>query len=195
MPASKIINNYLLFLFSILLIITSCKDKDDNKKTGDQPTIDSTKITPPKAAFTGGSLDTLWMLSSDFSQKPEKIIFSFTIDANTKLTLHGWKDKGGSNQFDTDPNYKFNNGRSGLLQYGPDMYFGNVVLQQSDVAKIINKIKQGNYTYVLLIPSIINTKHIGYSVYVSNDDPRITGKVLVVDPTGADLNPSPPKNY
>jgi hypothetical protein len=195
MSRSKVMHRCMLLLSFSLLLATSCKNEDNKKNSGEQTLSDSSKATPPKAAFTGGTLDTLWIASGNFASKPEKIIFSVTIDANDHLNIHGWNVKAGANQFDTDPNYKLSIGKASTLKYGPDMYFGNMVLQQSDVNKIIQKINQGRYEYVVFAPTIINNNHIGYQIFVSHNSPALTGNVLSIDPTGTDLNPSPPKNY
>jgi hypothetical protein len=72
------------------------------------------------------------------------------------------------------------------------MYFGNLVIHQSDFTTIRNKVNSGNYTKVLFVPKIVNS-HIGYDIFVGKDDQQMS--VLAVDPTGTEANPSPPKNY
>jgi hypothetical protein len=187
-------------LFSCILIIAvSCNNVKDNGKT-DAPVVSDSNITkadPVKqagAALIGGTLDTLWISATDFPANPEKIVFSFTIDQYDKLKLHGWKVKGGATQFDDLPNYKLQNaGQHNGGTYGPNIYFGNLVLKQSDVKAIRRKINQGGYTKVLFVPRPFKTYFIAYDIFVGKDNAAI--KVLAVDPTGSEANPSPPKNY
>lgn len=190
----------VIFSSCLFLVIVSCNDGGDKPGTDTPASTDSdikTDVTPAKtpaaAALIGGTLDTLWISSTDFPLNPEKIIFSFTIDPNNKLKLHGWKVKNGPDQFDPTPNYKLTNGgQHKSSTYGPDMYFGNIVLMLNDVATIRNLIRQGGYTKVLFVPGVTDG-HIGYKIFVGKDDQQMS--ILAVDPTGTVANPSPPKNY
>jgi hypothetical protein len=191
----------LCFLSSLFLIAASCDNGKDEGKTEAVTSTDNTstnKQTASTPALVGGTLDTLSMAASDFpGQGPgpvPRMVFSFTIDATDELKLHGWNDKGGANQFDPVPNYQLNNGgQHNGGTYGPNMYFGNIVIAQSDVAKIRNKINQGNYTTVLFVPKIVNTNHIGYDIFVGKPGAQII--IMAVDPTNVEANPSPPRNY
>jgi len=190
--------SFISFFSWLLIVIVSCKDAKETGQPGTLTISDTNNkktvvAEAPAAALIGGTLDTLWIASTDFPANPEKIIFTFTIDQNDKLKLHGWKVKNGPIEFDLTPNYRLiNAGQHNGGTYGPNMYFGSLVLQQNDVARIINKIRQGHYTKVLFVPYVDNG-HIGYKIFVGKDDQKMS--ILVVDPTNADANPSPPKNY
>ena len=191
--------SFISFFSWLLIVIVSCKDaqetgKPDTLANSDTNDKKAVVAVAPAAALIGGTLDTLWISNTDFPAIPEKIIFTFTIDAGNKLKLHGWKVKNGPNQFDPTPNYRLTNaGQHKSSTYGPDMYFGSIVLKSSDVQTIINKIRQGNYTKVLFVPKVTDA-HISYNIFVGKDDGQQIS-ALVVDPTGTEANPSPPKNY
>jgi len=191
--------SFISFFSWLLIVIVSCKDAKETGQPGTLTISDTNNkktvvAEAPAAALIGGTLDTLWISNTDFPANPEKIIFTFTIDASNELKLHGWKVKNGSNQFDPTPNYRLTNaGQHKSSTYGPDMYFGSIVLKSSDVQTIINKIRQGNYTKVLFVPKVTDG-HIGYNIFVGKDDGQQIS-ALAVDPTGTEANPSPPKNY
>ena len=191
---------YIPVLLFMLMLAVSCSDDKDDSKSEATTTDAASETEKPElqlAPLIGGTLDTLWIASASFPNNPEKIVFSFSIDANDNLKLHGWKVKAGPNQFDDAPNYILTNaGQHKGGTYGADMYFDNIILQQNDVAKIRTAINQGNYTKVLFVPKKIgvNLAHLAYDIFLGKDGPQPLD-VLVVDPTGLEANPSPPKNY
>jgi hypothetical protein len=183
------------FLSGLLVIAVSCNNGKDEGKTEAVTTNDSNGTNKqPAPALVGGTLDTLWMPTNAFPANGARVVFSVIIDANDKLTLHGWRDNGGPNQFSNAPNYQLTNaGQHNGGTYGPNMYFGNIILRQLDVATINQMISQGNYTKVLFVPEIIGTNHLVYHIFLGNGNAQV--EIMAVVPTNTDANPSPPRNY
>jgi hypothetical protein len=193
------LQGFICFTTCMLLLISSCNNGNDDGKT-DTPSSSNTTTEvakPPAPALVGGTLDTLWMPVGSFPANGARVVFSIIIDANDKLTLNGWRDNGGPNQFNTPPDYILTNtGQHNGSMYGPNMYFGNVVLRQQDVAAInqlINAAPPGTYTKVLFVPKMVNTNHIGYDIFLGNNNDEVS--IMTVVPTGEEANPSPPRDY
>jgi len=181
--------------------MASCNNGGDEKKGTENSVADSRKNTSgteqvqPKAMALTGTLDNLWVGASEFNALPnKKLVFSFTFRTNDTLTLHGWFCKGlvCTGSYDTGPAIKLIKGKASAESYGPEVYFGNVILQGGDVHDI-QKILGTKYKYVVFVPK--NTGgFINYRIYVTNDNPALVKAFTSVD-TEVDANPSPPKNY
>jgi hypothetical protein len=198
------LTGYSLFICFTIILITSCnnggkKNKDSVNSVED--TIDKTtevKEESSKAKTITGTLDNLWVKKSDFNSldKDKKVVFSFTFQPNDTLTLYGWSCKGAlgscNGTYYTNPDIKLLKGITSGISYGPQVYFGNIILHKNAVKKIVNGFK--TYTYVVFVPQN-NGGFITYKIFVTNDDPTQSIKALVLDPTGEDANPSPPKDY
>lgn len=188
---------YSLLFFFLVLLFTACNSNSEEKK--DEKEM-SAEPSPIKNGLTGGTLDTLSVAISDISTylQPQgaKLVFSFTFETADKLTLHGWAVK--PTQFDSLPNIKLKNYFTGPLSYGVNTYFGNIVLGQSDIAEINNKIRQNpTMKYILFAPDKIVKNYVVYRIIltdklrVSKDDALVVAAVS----TDAYANPSPPKTY
>ncbi len=182
------LTSYSFILFAAIILIASCNNGGDEKKGTENSVEDTSKKTPevkqeqPKAIAIAGTLDNLWADASEFKKLPnKKLVFSFTFRTNDTLTLYGWTCKGVicTGAYDTDPAIKLTKGQAANESYGPEVYFGNVILQGSEVHDIQKKLG-ATYTYVV--------------IFVSNDNPALVKTFTSVD-TGIDANPSPPKNY
>lgn len=180
----------LLFFCTVCFILASCKDKDDKKEDAKQDL--SEKTGPVSEILTTGSLDTLFIERQAFDTigNGSKLVFSFTFKNTDTLTLHGWVQKQG-NKFDSLPNIKLKNLRAGGLTYGVNKYFGNIILTPSEYNKIkVALIPQMNF--VLFAP-FLSGNNIAYRVFVSDKIKGEKEQILVINPTGAVANPSPPK--
>ena len=195
----KIKNAGIMCALAFVLLLNACKN-DDKTDTGDTTTAATTASSPTtatatKAATLSGLLDTLWVTAADFKNLDnKKLVFSFTFRDPDTLTLFGWSCKGVicNGSYNTDPDIKLIKGHQSAVNYGPKVIFGNVILQANEVSTIKKKIGT-TYSYVVFVP-VNDGEFIRYDIYVSNDDPSLI-KVLVLDPTGVDANPSPPKTY
>jgi hypothetical protein len=186
----------LTFLFLI-----SC-----NSTSSEQPKSDTTaaianeSALPPSPRYNlEGNLDTLFIPVGEFKTfHSNKIIFRFYIKNSDTLTLRGWFEKA---KFDTLPDVILSNGRtSNTAKFGPDNYFGNLVLRNNDIQTIIRKINSTTPapTYVLFAPQTDSAfvSQINYSILLTSDDPHplIPVKATTATSTGTFLNPSPPRN-
>jgi len=196
-----------LFFF-VLLSISSCKDDKDENTTGTNTSaITSTDATAPKNAATTtatdgqksaaltGTLDTLWIEASEFKKlKQRKLVFSFAFRDTDTLTLYGWTCKGAIcvGSYNTDPDIKLKKGQPSTVSYGPNVIFGNIVLQGDDVKEIQRKLV-APYTYVIFIPKNLG-EGIAYDIYIASGKSALIQDFALED-TGIDANPSPPKIY
>lgn len=173
----------------IVFLLASCAGNDDKKKTGDP--AQEVKTPPITEVLTTGSLDTLYAERAVFDNigNGSKLVFSFTFKDPDTLTLHGWQLKPG-NKFDSLPNIILKNLRPSGVNYGVNKYFGNVVLTPNEFNKIKSALTAG-MNYVLFAP-FLQGNNIAYRVFVSKNIIG-TKEILVVTPTGAVANPSPPK--
>ncbi len=180
---------YLLYAF-ILLFIASCNGNEDTKKNTATPVAATPQQT---ASLNPGTLDTLYIERQAFDTlgNGAKLVFSFTFKAVDTLTLHGWLVKGPN--FDSLPNLKLKNWHTSSYSYGVGIYFGNVVLRNQEIVKIKSSLNS-NSNYVLFAPYLLGN-NIMYRIYVSDKLHGPKDQILVISPTGADANPSPPKSY
>jgi len=193
--------------FIVIFSISSCKDDNDENTSGTNASaITSTDATAStntatttttdgqKPAALTGTLDTLWVDASEFKKlKHRKLVFSFTFRDPDTLTLYGWTCKGAIcvGSYDTDPNIKLKKGQRSNTQYGPNVIFGNIVLQGNDVDEIQKKLV-APYIYVIFIPKNMG-EAIAYDIYISSAKSFV--KDFALEDTGFDANPSPPKIY
>jgi len=185
----------------IAILIFSCKDDSKTPKTDvsiipDNSIKDTVMPAAQKAAVIGGYLDTLWTDRATFDKLPNsRYVFEITYRTNDTLTLHGWEAKGLlGHTFSPNPDIKLEKGHASPLSYGPDIYFGNMILHNNDIKEIKKRLKDNNAQYVLFAPQITD-EHIWYKIFLSNDPPSIMVKGFAVIATGIDANPSPPKEY
>ena len=180
---------YLVYAF-VLLFITSCNGNEDTKKNTAPPMATTPGQT---ASLSPGKLDTLYVERQAFDTlgNGAKLVFSFTFKAADTLTLHGWLVKGPN--FDSLPNLKLKNWHASTYSYGTGTYFGNVVLRNQEIVKIKSSLNS-NSNYVLFAPFLLGN-NIMYKIFVSDKLYGPKDQILVISPTGADANPSPPKSY
>lgn len=195
--------NQLLLSLIVLATLYACNSGDKKNAestestatTASSPTTETTPSTSAKAAALTGYLDTLWITADSFKTLPnKKVVFSFAFRDPDTLTLYGWYCRGvicvGSYDNQDRPDVGLTKGHQSPVAYGPNVTFGNIIL--SDVKKIKNMIGT-KYRYVVFAPERYGD-FIKYVIYLSNDDPALI-KVLALDPTGVEANPSPPKSY
>lgn len=184
-----------LFVLLIVSFITSCKNGADNQNTEKKDTTSVSQSNLPMAGLTGGPLDTLYADSASFAKLPnKKIVFVVTFRPNDTLTFHGWAaDK--DTVFGQNPEIQLKEYSTSTLNYTTGMYFGNLVLKANAVNQIQAKLNSEHAHSVVFAPKLVNGTHIGYDIYISQQDLSITGKVLSITTTGFSANPSPPANY
>jgi hypothetical protein len=188
-----------LFFLSILSLIAACNNATQEKKSsgGDTAAAAKSEVQTSSAipGLIGGTLDTLFVVSDSFAKLPnKKIVFAFTFKQNDTLTLDGWALQN-NGAFNDNPDIQLLKYNPSGYSYGNGMYFGNVVLQNGDVQKIQNQLKQLNGKTVLFAPKLVNTTHIGYEILISTETIGGSRKALNSTSTGVDANPSPPKGY
>lgn len=185
-------------LASALLCACNNDDNSDADSTASGATTASSPVTtstPQIASALTGLLDTLWVSADSFMKLPnKKIVFSFAFRKPDTLTLHGWYCRGaiclGSYNDQPYPDIGLTKGRPSTVTYGPNVTFGNIILK--NVKKIQDMIGT-KYKYVIFVPEKYGD-FIKYVIYLGTEDPTLI-QVLVVDPTGVEANPSPPKTY
>jgi len=190
---SKYFNLYRIpvFFIAAILLLSSCKDKDD-KKTADTPA--TAEKAPPAAGLTGGTLFILYADSASFNALKHKAVFSFVFKSEDGLTLAGWDDKA---PFDPDPDLELQrNLPVAGVTYSVGTYFGNLVISTADVNKIQNDIKN-KYRYIFFTPDNDIPNHIRYKITYGNTLPTTMQEAqgLVAPAVDTYANPSPPKNY
>lgn len=189
-----IFSGYSFFFLLTFFLLVSCKDDDKDTKTND---VSMTEAKGPITnALTTGSLDTLYIERSAFDniQGNVKLAFSFTFKVPDTLTLHGWIYRGNQIQYDSLPNMILKNTNASGYTYTIGTYFGNVVITVPDYARIKSALNNPAMKYVLFAPQP-DGNNIMYKIFVSDKLSETKETILVVTPTGADANPSPPKNY
>ena len=188
----------IIAIFALLAFLTACTSNEKKETT---PESTPSPAAPSTAFLTSGYLDTLYIEKAAFDTigAGSRLQFSFVfIDPDT-LTLHGWllRQGGGPShkQFDSLPNIKLVKGKPSGISYGPGTYFSGVSLSPSEYNKLKNALT-ATTRYVVFAPYIYG-KAVGYKIFITNDDISVAADpgVNVMDPTGADANPSPPKNY
>ena len=194
---SSYLKSNMITLFALLIVslITACKNSTNEKNSETKDTTSVSQSNLPTAGLTGGALDTLVVDSASFAKLPnKKIVFAVTFRSNDTLTFHGWAaDK--DSIFGINPDIKLKEYSASTINYSIGMYFGNVVLKANAVNKIQSLLKTQNAHTVVFAPKLVNGDHIGYDIYISQEDLTITGKILSITSTGVDASPSPPKNY
>jgi hypothetical protein len=112
--------------------------------------------------------------------------------------MHGWQCKNNlagncTGKYDANPAIKLSNGAATTEPYGPDTYFGNIILMEKSVKNIKDNFCN-TYANIVFVPKRVGAT-IVYTIYATNDDPTKSIKALTLDPTGDEANPSPPKNF
>ena len=192
------ISKISLLLFSVLVFLfTACDSAKDEKDTTAPATDVSREATEPSVSpmrLTPGKLDTLWIAAADFKKLDKnKANFIFYFGTNDTITVHGWKDKGGADPYNTPPDVQFIKGNADTaLTYGPGTYFGNLVLDRVNIIR--NKLISGNYSHIIFAPKKIGN-HVYYKIYFS-DEPHVNPiGIMALYPALEDANPSPPKKF
>jgi len=181
---------FSLILFTAFALVVSCTGADDKKPAE----VSTNEVAlPASTAFTPGVLDTLYIGRTAFDtiQGNRKIAYSFIFKAADKLTLAGWVFQG--SKYDSLPNMELMNGNPSGQPYDYNTYFGSVIISQTDFAKIRQALTNAAMQYVLFAPRK-QGNNIEYDILVS-DVPSFKAEmtILVITPTGALANPSPPK--
>jgi hypothetical protein len=180
-------NRFLLFVLFVAFVLTACKNQQGsgNNEKGKQS----------NQTLTSGMLYSLYADSSSFLglDSTMKVVFVVTFTQDTILTLHGWSSKG--DVFKTPPNIILDPSTPSNVHFGNGMYLGNVILKKKDLKDVQDSVRKRKDPFILFTPYIINGNHFGYSLSTTRDDPQDFTKQIVSNPTGADMNPSPPKNY
>ena len=193
-------SRFLLFISIGFFLIIACNNKTDEKATQTTDTASTASNTsqvtrPLSAGLTGGPLDTLVVDSASFAKLAfKKLVLVFTFRSNDTLTLHGWSADNDIN-FGTDPDIELQKYTASTVNYGPDMYFGNVILQKQGLKSVQNLLETRHAHAVLFAPKLVGTTHIGYDIFTSEESPVRGEKVATVTGTGVGMNPSPPKTY
>ena len=196
---------FSLILFTAFALIVSCNNGGDDKKAAENSVADTSKKTPDvsqeqskaKAMAIAGTLDNLWVEKKYFDTLDnKKLVFSFAFRTKDTLTLYGWSCDAPvgicNGKYRDYPNIKLEKGKSAGIAYGPEVYFGSIVIQKNGVKHIQDKFP--GYKYVVFVP-VNNGGYITYEINVSNDPPAILEKVLALTSTTITANPSPPKDY
>jgi hypothetical protein len=190
---------YVIFLLPLFILGGCNNDKETDKTNTAEPVTSETTSTetaaaPIAAGLTGGKLDTLWITAPEFKLlNTNKALFIFYFGTMDTVSIHGWKDKGGADPFNTDPDIKLLKGHpDAVLTYGPGTYFGNLVLK--NVNQLINKINNNQATHVIFAPKKLGD-HVYYDIFLSKEPHLLSPKPFALIPTGDVANPSPPKTY
>jgi len=193
-------NRFALFVPIVIFLAVACNNKADEKATENKDTKDTTgtsQTTQPKPAFTGVTLDMLYIDSASFNKFPgnKRIFFVLTYISPDTITLSGFTTiKSGDGSF-PDPPIVLKKGGSIIIN-ADTTYVGNVKLSHDQVKQVKDDIKATNAAFVLFTPSLSSTypNHIQYTINYTNDDPGIKKNPLVI-PTATTViaNPSPPK--
>ena len=193
------------FVGLFLLLVVSCNNPETDTAKTDTPDsagVAAPAAAPPQGSFIAGNLDTVWMDSAIFVNlgAGTRLTFRFYIDTPNNISLRGWT--GNSNSWDSPPDVYLKTGRQSKVTFGKGSYFGNLQLSPNNYNAIKQKLISTNSKYVVFGPfnptTGIKVGQILYKIYVTSDypgnlTPSIIYKFLVED-TGIETNPSPPKN-
>ena len=149
------------------------------------------------------TLDRLYTDKNSFNSLPspptgprKRVFFVLTyIDPNIK-TLSGYPtNPSGSGPFDPNPAIVLQKGADSLIIPGNPIYAGDVVMEADDVKKIKDYLASPGAEFVTFTPGISTDypNHVEYTVGLTNDDPGVKPKPLILAGL-ATLNPSPPKS-
>jgi hypothetical protein len=177
----------LLFLFLVLLF-TSCNSNSDGKEDKGKDTVNATvKDNPPPPAM----LDMLYIERAEFDNFPNgpKLVYTFAFQTTTTITLNGWQLNGVV--FTALPGMKLKTLQSSTIPYAAGLTMGNLIIEKKEIDKIKAALVPG-MTMVVFSPKL-DGNAIKYDILVS-DGTKKDG-MLATSPTGADVNPSPPKTY
>lgn len=193
----------LLFFISVILMASCNNGESEKSNTGEvihshiSTNAETTPLTPN---FINGRLDTLWVDSTAFNKLKGKVVFVFTVGGKDTLTLTGWDAKKAHNNKEDTFNLQYDirlyKANVSPQTYGPNTYFGNMLLKEPDLSYIQNIVTSSKSKYVLFAPEKFGN-HIQYNIIASNTislkiNDGITPNLTV---TGKTLNPSPPKTY
>lgn len=197
----KLLLSQVSLFILLLILLVSCNNTGSDAAKTDMPDSTGTMAPdamPPQLNLLAGNLDTLWIEAADFAALNQRLTFRFFATSNS-FTLHGWL---GNNFNNKPPDVKLLTGRQSTVQYAAGSYFGNLQLSPSDMNKIQQILTNTNSKYVVFGPANPtigpDAGEIIYNVFVTKDDPgNLTPGFMhkfLVDPTGIETNPSPPKN-
>lgn len=119
-----------------------------------------------------------------------KTVYSHTFDEAGTPILKGWMlDE--NNKFEPTT-IDFEKGDPTGENFGPGVYFGNVVLRPSEYNKLRRALRQDKtMLYVIFSPKVVDNYYIGYDISVSAGKSFAPNTFAPV----AEANPSPPKTY
>jgi len=187
-------------LFAFLFLVACTGNNSETSKSDSTIAVakDSAALSLPRYNLTG-YLDTLWMTVPSFQALTKRVTFRFYIKNLDTLTLRGWS--GDSYRYNPIPDVILYNGHAdSSVKFGPDNYFGNLLLLKADIKKINSQINSDTThpRFVLFVPQMDNIymSQISYTILLTNDNPILLTKNLpsATTPTGVNTNPSPPRN-
>jgi len=188
------------FLF-VFFLMSSCAD-NDSTATNTTTAASTNTTTSTDGMPATNTLHKIWVSAEDFKKLDKRrLVFSFATEPDF-ITLYGWSCKGNSQmdckgEYDLNPNLKLKKGQPSDADYGPVVFWDNLILEKSEVEGIQGKIGTGPdaFKFVLFVPENKNG-HFNYSIILTHKDPTdINATSTWADQdTEIDANPSPPKN-
>lgn len=196
---------YGSFLCTIILFSTACNSNQSSAPAEDSFTTKTD--TPMKAApsplhATGSNLYFLYVDASVFTNlnnpPSKKMTFRFFMQSPDSLTLSSWSSVSNSPRFPDPSSLTLSIASPSGLEYGTGNYFGNLVLYNDQIIKLIQQINTDHATKVLFVPINPATTggQISYYVIPTSIAP-LTLKYSDFEKfflTAEQTNPSPPKS-
>ena len=148
--------------------------------------------------------DVLYALSmsrDSFTSLNDKYVLNYYLNSENKYTLEGWQAKGIMGHNYEKLAFTLTVTDSICETINANTHFGNILLYNSEINKVNNKIKELEripgtlVTKVLFIPKKNLENRMCYLLYIDYTTMKIKSQVLAVAPVEIDANPSPPKKY
>ncbi len=169
-----ILNRISSLLFLILFLTASFKNYNEEKKGSKKIVLTPNLIASQRdQSFPVPLTDSLYVLKMEGSVfsalNTDKWVFKFIYVREDSLTLRCWYADGFLGRtFATQYVFQLKPTKINILKYSTNMYFGDIVLQRSDVRKIKKLIKEKNVETVLFTPQLNPGTHFDIYDYAGN---------------------------
>ncbi len=194
--------SYTITFWSCTVLMLSCGSNASNESASaasvTPATTDAAATTVAQAVaakpanFTGTFNAMIAKRESFVDLTPStKTVYSHTFDEAGTPMLKGWMlDE--NNKFEPTT-IDFEKGDPTGANFGPGVYFGNVVLRPAEYNKLRRALRQDKtMLYVIFSPKLVDNYYIGYDISISATKSFAAGHAFA---PVADANPSPPKTY
>jgi hypothetical protein len=192
-------------LLVVIVYLASCQAPYQTPQKNDSLPSKSASAKAFSSPLNSPFADYLYADSSIFTnlrgKDNKKITFRFFIADIDTLTLRAWVNDSARNNYpgiDTNFAFQLANGAKSGIEFGKGTYFGNLVLYNKEIQKIIHLIRANKAKFVVFTPRdpTGNGGQLLYDVIATNANPLSFTDADKQNSfaNGVVTNPSPPKN-